>query len=255
MHSLKVSRWQLVISADAGQIEAPPVAGGAVANDEIAQLLTLQSARTPAQIAIFNKWNNRAASQWNEIARDLVIKNDTESPPSSRIYATLGVAQYDATIAAERAQANFNRATPAQIDARIAPLSTIRDGYPALTAALFHASADVLKSLYPNDKAQIESAETERETSRLVGGVSFPSDIEAGAQVGDAVAAKVIARLATDGGINNGHAVADLAIARSQNDGYSDGAPKGRALSFAELKNDPNAELNRRASGGKNNAN
>ncbi len=194
-----IARWQPVISADAGQTEAPPVAGGAIANAEIAQLLALQSARTPAQIAIFNKWNNRAASQWNEIARDLVIANGTTPPISSRVYAALSVAQYDATIAAARAQITFNRAAPAQVDVRIQPLSPIRDGYPSRTWALCRASADVLKSLYPGDKAQLESAESECETSRLVGGVNFPSDIEAGNQVGAAVAAKVIARLANDG--------------------------------------------------------
>ena len=194
-----IARWQPVISADAGQIEAPPVAGGAVSSAEIAQLLTLQNARTPAQTATFNKWNNRAASQWNEIARDLVIASGTTPPMSSRIYAALSVAQLDATIAAARAQTTFNRAAPAQLDARIQPLSPVRDGYPSRTAALCRASADVLKSLYPSDKAQIEAAESECEQSRLIGGVSFPSDIEAGNQIGAAVAAKVIARLTSDG--------------------------------------------------------
>ena len=187
-----LARWKPVVSGDAGSIEAPPFAGAE--NNEIAQLLALQNARTPAQTAIFNKWNNRAASVWNRIARDLVIANNTVPPRAARIYAALSIAQYDATIAAARG--NVRRATPRQSDSKIAPLSQTSDGYPSRTAALCSASADVLKAIYPNNKTQIESAETECAQSRLTGGVSFPSDIDAGARVGDAIAAKVLARIA-----------------------------------------------------------
>ena len=189
-----LARWKPVVSGDAGEIEAPPFAGAE--NNEIAQLLALQNARTPAQAAIFNKWNNRAASVWNRIARDLVIANNTVPPRAARIYAALSIAQYDATIAAARG--NVRRATPRQSDSKIAPLSQTSDGYPSRTAALCSASADVLKAIYPNNKTQIESAETECAQSRLTGGVSFPSDIDAGARVGDAIAAKVLARINSD---------------------------------------------------------
>ena len=194
----QIAGWKPIVSGDVAAVEAPPFAGAGAERGEIAQLLALQSARTPAQVAIFNKWNNLAASQWNRIARDLVISNNTVPPRAARIYAALSVAQYDATIAAARSGANFQRATPAQTDAQITPLSNISDGYPSRTAALCSASADVLKALYPNNKAQIEAAQSECAQSRLVGGVSFPSDIEAGGKVGDDIAAKVLARIATD---------------------------------------------------------
>ena len=197
-----IAKWKPIVSGDAGTVENPPFSGAGAEQNEIAQLLALQSGRTPAQIATFNKWNNRAASQWNSIARDLVISNNTAPPLSSRIYAALSVAQLDATIAAARSGANFRRATPAQTNAQITPLSTISDGYPSRTAALCRASADVLKSLYPGNKMQIESADAECQQSRLVGGVSFPSDVEAGAKVGDEIAAKVLARLASDNSDN-----------------------------------------------------
>ena len=196
--SSNIARWKPIVSAQASPVASPPFAGSGAEQSEIARLLALQSARTAPQTAIFNKWNNRAASQWNLIARDLVISNNTAPPPSARIYAALSVAQYDATIAAARAQ-TIARATPAQTDSRIQPMATQNDGYPSRTAALCRASASVLKTLYPNNKTQIESAEAECAQSRLIGGVSFPSDLEAGAQIGDEIAAKVLARLATDG--------------------------------------------------------
>ena len=194
-----IARWQPIVSADASAVEAPPFAGTSVERDEIAQLLALQNARTPAQIAAFNKWNNRAATQWNILARDLVTQRGTVPPLAARIYAALSVAQYDATIAAARAGQNYRRATPTQTDARIVALAPVADGYPSRTAALCQASADVLKSFYPADDAEIESERAECKTSRLSGGVSFPSDLEAGAQIGGDIAAKTVARIATDG--------------------------------------------------------
>lgn len=194
-----LAQWKPIISADAGQMSAPPFAGSGIERGEIAQLLALQGARTPAQTAIFNKWNNRAASQWNEIARDLVTQNETVPPLASRVYAALSVAQFDAVIAAARQQNKFGRSSPARTDARITPIAVADDGYPSRTSALCDASADVLKSLYPNDKTLIESAQSECRQSRLIGGVSFPSDIEAGAQIGDESAGRVLARLASDG--------------------------------------------------------
>ncbi len=191
-----IARWKPVVAGEAAAVEAPPFSGAE--QNEIAQLLALQNARTAAQTATFNKWNGRAASQWNRIARDLVIANNTVPPRAARVYAALSIAQYDATIAAARAGQNFRRATPAQTSAQIKPLAEQSDGYPARTSALCRASADVLKSLYPDSATQIESAQTECAQSRLVGGVSFPSDVEAGAQIGDAIAAKVLARIATD---------------------------------------------------------
>ena len=193
-----IAQWKPIVSSDGGQIKVPPFSGAGVERDEIARLLSLQSARTPVQVAQFNKWNDRAATQWNRIARDLVIANNNAPPRAARIYAALSVAQYDAVIAASRGGANLRRATPAQTDTRLTPLSTASDGYPARTAAICAASAGVLKALYPTNAAQIESARTECESSRLFGGVSFPSDIEAGARVGAAIAAKVLARIATD---------------------------------------------------------
>ena len=193
-----IAQWRPIVSGDASAIEAPPFSGAGAEQSEIAQLLALQTARTPSQTAIFNKWNDRAATQWNRIARDLVIANNTVPPRAARIYAALSIAQYDAIIAAARAGRDFRRATPAQTSAQIKPLATNSDGYPARTAALCRASADVLKAVYPGSATQIESAQTECAQSRLVGGVSFPADVEAGAQVGDDIAAKVLARIATD---------------------------------------------------------
>ena len=194
----QIARWKPVVSGDAPAPSAPPTAGSATEQSEIAQLLALQSARAGAQITAFNAWNGHVAARFNALARALVISHDTVPPLASRVYAALGVAQFDAVIAANRQRTRFSRATPAQTDARLTPLSSQSDGYPSPESALCAASADVLKSLYPDSAAQIDKARDDCQQSRLIGGVAFPSDVEAGADIGDSIAAKILARIATD---------------------------------------------------------
>src|SRR5688500_13513994 len=46
-----------------------------------------------------------ATIEWNQVARDLVMKHSTSAPASIRTFALLSVAQYNAIVAAERAPA------------------------------------------------------------------------------------------------------------------------------------------------------
>ena len=194
---IAVARWKPILSAEAPAVPLPPVAGSPQQQSEIARLLELQNARTPAQIALFNAWNGQTASRWNAIARGLIISHDTPPPLASRVYAALGVAQFDAVIGAARQQ-KFARPAPAQLDARLQPLAASGDGYPSQSAAICVASAAILKDLFPDSAASIERNLNDCQQSRLIGGVSSPSDLSAGAAIGEAIAARVASRIAGD---------------------------------------------------------
>ena len=188
-----VALWKPIVGADAPAVPLPPAAGSPQLQSEIAQLLELQSARTPAQIALFDAWNGQTASRWNAIARALIISHSTPPPLASRAYAALGVAQFDAAIAAARQQ----KTASARLDARLQPLGE-SDGYPSLAAAICAASAATLKNLYPDSATLIERNSSDCQSSRLIGGVSLPADLSAGAAIGDAIAARVASRIAGD---------------------------------------------------------
>jgi membrane-associated phospholipid phosphatase len=61
------------------------------------------------------------------------------------------------------------------------------------------AAAAIIGYAYPDDAARFDALAEEAGRSRMLAGVSYPSDVTAGLELGRAVAAKVIARAQADG--------------------------------------------------------
>jgi hypothetical protein len=74
-----------------------------------------------------------------------------------------------------------------------------QSSYPSAGAAVAGAAAGVLADLFPASAADVARLADEAATSRLWAGVNYRSDIDAGLGIGQAVAAKAIARGAADG--------------------------------------------------------
>lgn len=194
--------WKPVLVSDIGvSVPVAAVAGSRSERAERAEVAALQKGRTAAQSAAVTYWDAGSSLRWNEIARDLVISHSTPPPPSSRFYAYLSVAQYDALVAVYQLKYRFNRATPAQTDASIAALvpSSGDPCYPSDHAAVAAASAAVLEAFYPDSSADLEAKAKEDEESRLVAGLNYRSDLTQGEAIGRAVAQKVLARAQSDG--------------------------------------------------------
>jgi membrane-associated phospholipid phosphatase len=164
-------------------------------------LKALQQNRTPKVNESIAYWNNGSVVRWNEIARGLVVKNNTEPLMASRVYALLSVAQYDALVAAWNNKYTFNRSSPQELDSIIQPVAqtTSDPAYPSDHAAVAGASAAVLSYLYPNETAWLSKQATADEDSRLAAGVNFRSDVTAGGSLGRTVAEQVINRSKNDG--------------------------------------------------------
>ncbi len=116
-----------------------------------------------------------AVVPWIEMSMDLVSRRTKDPPESSRAYAYVSVAMFDAAVAAAHWQERFGD-----------------PGYPSLRAAVAGAAAGVLPELYPERSA----ASFEAEARRTAG--SGPA-AEAGLALGADVAAAVNARARTDG--------------------------------------------------------
>jgi membrane-associated phospholipid phosphatase len=188
-------------SSDAVRSPPPPSQGSTQYNQDRNELEALQLNRTPEVNDSIIFWNNGSVVRWNEIARSLVIKNNTPSPVDSRVYALLSVAQYDALVAAWNNKYTFNRSSPHELDSSIQPAvqTTSDPAYPSDHAAVAGASAAVLSYLYPNETAWLSKQAAADEESRLAAGVNFRSDITAGDSLGRTVAQQVINRSTNDG--------------------------------------------------------
>ena len=187
-------------SADQFPVAAPP--DDAATADEIAQLIEMAAARDDAALAQIAYWNAGPPSyRWNLLAMDSVLEQAMPGNMAYRGLSLMNVAIYDATVAAWDSKYTYNRPRPSDVDAGL--ITEIPNpsspSYPSEYAVTAGAAAAVLGWWFPDKAQMFEDKAQEAVNSRLMAGVEYPSDVEAGLELGRAVAALVIERGMADG--------------------------------------------------------
>jgi membrane-associated phospholipid phosphatase len=115
--------------------------------------------------------------------------------------ALMNVAIYDAMVATWDAKYAYNRARPSDVDPTLTTLVATPNSpsYPSEHAAAAAAAAAVLGYLYPDDAQIFADKAAEAANSRLLAGVQYPSDVEAGLELGRQIGERAIARAMADG--------------------------------------------------------
>ena len=194
--------WPTWVLESASQLRVAAPPDETVTAEEIAQLKALAETRDEAALLQIEYWNAGPASyRWNQIALDAMLKMETPVPVAYRHLALVHVAIYDATVAAWDSKYTYNRPRPSEVDATLETVIDNPDSpaYPSEYAATAGAAVAVLSWLYPNDAAMYEELALEATQSRLLAGVEYPSDVEAGLELGRQVGALVIDRGTNDG--------------------------------------------------------
>lgn len=194
--------WQTWVleSPDQFRPDAPPDATATAA--EITQLLELVAARDEAALQQIAYWNSGApVYRWNQIAFDTLLARGVPAPAAFRHLALLHAAIYDATVAAWDGKAAYNRPRPSEFNSALT--TVIADpsspSYPSEYAVTAGAASAVLGWLFPENAEAFNQQAAEAVQSRLLAGVEYPSDVEAGLELGRQVAELVIARGSNDG--------------------------------------------------------
>jgi membrane-associated phospholipid phosphatase len=195
--------WRPILlpAPDAIRLPSPATAGSDREKSEVQELLVLQKQRTAKEVDAARFWNAGGCVRWNEIARDLVAKHRASHTMASRVYALLSVAQYDTLVATWNNKSFHRRERPHDRASTVLPLlpTTGESGYPSGHAALAAASAAVLSYLFPEESDFLVAKAREHQNSRLLAGMSFRSDVEAGDSLGSRVAFTVIEYARRDG--------------------------------------------------------
>jgi membrane-associated phospholipid phosphatase len=169
----------------------------------VAEMKTVRDAaakRDSAALDRISYWNAGAPGQrWNEIA--LLQASLARAPRGLRAMALLNVAIYDATIAAWDSKYAYNRPHPSELDPTLTTvIPTPRSpSYPSEHAVVAGAAATVLGYLYPDSAQTYTDMAAQAAQSRVDAGVHFPSDIDAGLELGRQVGRKVVAWAQMDG--------------------------------------------------------
>jgi membrane-associated phospholipid phosphatase len=218
----------LLTAPDEFTIDIPIATNTPAYTREINEIKSYQASITEAQKKSIEYWRVGGVLRWNEIMRTLVARHNrppyqnedgtypapspanpfanpqfpfSNPPYSARAYAYVSAAQYDALIAAWHYKKLYNRAAPYTIDATLqvlVPKSTLA-AYPSEDGVLSGVTVELLKLLFPTEIAYIQEKAEEEKLYRIISGANVRSDVEAGIALGRKIAAKFIARAATDG--------------------------------------------------------
>jgi membrane-associated phospholipid phosphatase len=194
--------WQTWVleSGDQLRLDAPP--DEAATAEEIVQLIEMAGERDEEALQQIAYWNAGPPSyRWNQIAMDALLARAMPVPTAYRDLSLLNVAIYDATIAAWDSKYAYERLRPSEIEPSLITVipNPLSPSYPSEYAVTAGAASTILAWLFPEDAQRFQDLAQEAINSRLLAGVEYPSDVEAGLALGQQVAELVIERGEADG--------------------------------------------------------
>jgi hypothetical protein len=187
-------------SPDQFRLDAPP--DEAATAQEVAQLIEMAADRDENALNQIAYWNSGPpVYRWNQIALDEMMARAVPAPAGFRHLALLHVAIYDATVAAWDSKYTYNRPRPSEFNSELTTVvaNPSSPAYPSEYAVTAGAASAVLSWLFPDSAEKFEAQAQLAVNSRLLAGVEYPSDVEAGLKLGRQVAELVIARGDADG--------------------------------------------------------
>lgn len=185
--------WKTWLLPSGSQVRPapPPAFGSPQFLAELAEVKQINTHPTPSQLAIAMGRGVTTLADWrSSIPYSIIAHEGLGTPRAARVMALLNAAVADALIAAWDAKYLYWRVTPVQADPTIKPLipQLNAPNYPSMGGTLVPAAAAVLARFFPQDGPRLRNLEEIQVQQLLYGGVHLRTDLEAGAQVGRAVA-------------------------------------------------------------------
>ena len=217
--------WETWVLTSGSEVEVapPPEPGSPEAEEDLAGLTAAVEARTAEDEALVEQWDvEPAVGPWVERALDFVAHRTKDPVAASRSYALVSVAMHDAVVAAWHWKYAYDRPAPEGVERLVA--AEPDPSYPSAHATIAGAASTVLAFAFPEQPAlRLEEAAEEAARSRVLAGVSRPSDVEAGLELGREVGELVLERaqsdVATDADVATREGAADWQELRPDTEG------------------------------------
>lgn len=191
--------WGTWVVDDVAALEVgePPVEGSSrwrADEQALGRVVAAPSGEAAERIA---RWDVDVGMRpWLEVAWRAVAQESKQVPRSSRAYGLLTAAMYEASAAAWHFKGEFQRAAP-QIEG--AGEAEAAWSYPSARAAA-EAAWRVLAETFPEQPApRLEQMAEEAGVAQVEAGAAYPSDVDAGRELGAQVAEAVLAHAEGDG--------------------------------------------------------
>jgi acid phosphatase (class A) len=166
----------------------PPAAGSEAQARDLQAVLEMQRSTTPEDIA-----RARADNAPGLAGFAAVLGPDFSTERLPKTAALLGQVGRDVSRAIAEAKDHWQRPRPYVVAPEIAPLVSVgSDSYPSGHAAFGCAGAIVLAEMVPERRAELFARGRDYGRSRIISGVHYPSDVEAGCTGGTVIAAVLL---------------------------------------------------------------
>jgi hypothetical protein len=157
--------------------------------------------RTPEQDANTKAWNLPAGTQtpagyWNQEATRLALKYRRNALLTARMLALMNMVSFDAVVAAHEAKYHYWLLRPTMADPGIVPSFPNPNfpAYPSNHAAISAGMAAILGATFPAERKRLDALAEEAALSRVLGGIHYRFDGDAGVTLGRQVAAWALQR-------------------------------------------------------------
>ena len=173
----------------------PPAFGSPAFLADLEEVRQVARTRTAEQTRIAQAWalppgTMLPAGYWNVVALELAARHGLGERETARVLSLVNAAMMDVTIAVHDAKYTYWYVRPSQADTTITLAIGMpsHPSYPSNHTAASVAAAEVLRDFFPKEGARVDSLATEAGLSRLYAGIHYRFDIDAGAELGRAVA-------------------------------------------------------------------
>ncbi|HEX4950080.1 MAG TPA: phosphatase PAP2 family protein [Blastocatellia bacterium] len=198
----KAGSWKTWVISSGRDYRVEPPPNRAQTRGELHQLAHLTRHHDDATKQQIAYWDAGAPTyRWMEMIVARLTANTPTTAFPHRVYTYLALAMHDATIATWEAKYHYRRQRPSDFDHTLRAAVTVPNSpsYPSEHAATAQAAAAILAHFLPNEAQAFQTMAEQAGWSRVLAGVQYPSDYEAGLALGRKVAEQVIAKAKMDG--------------------------------------------------------
>jgi acid phosphatase (class A) len=184
-----------ILAADAVNVVEllpdPPSPGSAEQQAELQTVLAVQTIRTPQDVARANAEVNLDVFAFADVLGPNF--SSAKCPQTAALFKDL---EADAKFFAREGKNHWMRRRPPFLDSRIHPTVSMEDegSYPSSHSTRSTLYAMVLARVFPNHRSALLERGRQIGWDRVVGGVHYPSDVDAGRMLGQALAVKLLAK-------------------------------------------------------------
>jgi len=176
--------------------QPPPTFGSAEFLAALTEVRAFSDARTPAQVAVSQAWVPFSGVVFNGIANDLIEKYHRTELEAARIIGYANAAAFDAIIACFDTKFAYWFIRPTQADAGITTAVGLPNhpSYPSAHSCESGAFEEILSDAFPDEVDNIAAIAQEANMSRIIGGLHYRFDGDAGLAIGHEAAQLALTR-------------------------------------------------------------